>query len=824
MKKVKFSSKLILTAVSVLTILFILTCSCAYATNLYNENNQQIYSTTKTVDRLSGTNRYGTMLDVVNETLDKFPDTKNKPCILARGDDFPDALASNFFAGLFDGAIVLTNAKALHLNNEAADALSILKPSKIWVPGASIPDNILGEAIAINPGCTYDVVAGTNRCYTAFELYKRARQLGFSLPNVAVVSNGWSYADPASAAPLLYQKHYPIFLTNRDGDLFQDIIEEIGNAGFTKVIILGSEAAVSNYTQKSIENKLGPNTTIRLGGKNRIATSTIVADYCVNSESMTYDNMAIAWGYSNADPLSIGPLCGKNNSISMLTDTNSMYYSVLSQISNNYQSINNVYVAGGPPSVSDRIKNKVYDILNTDALSAYICFCAETSTNSKITIHNNSSNTIHLEYKYLDSIKASFTDPAQNDNDGWYSFDLAPNSQNDFIEFYLDQKLYLRGTGNSSLGSDNLASSFNFDLNGSFSCIGKLNSLLDYSTVEAGGQPTISSYCFANLFASANKNSSLITAPSLDATVISNSCYKALFKNCSGLTICPSLPATAAKPSCYESMLENCEELTLPPTIACESLQESCYKNMFYACSNLTVAPNLPVESLSVSCYDSMFAKCSKLTQAPNLPGQTLSNCCYKSMFYKCDSLAYAPNLPATNLAVSCYESMFESCIKLKDAPHLESTTLTSKCYNHMFDSCSNLAYIKIKFTTWENDTTQDWLKNTKSVGLFYGPSSLDTSTRDSSHIPVNWVPTSAANNYLSFTAMDSSGAKIKITNTALHKKNIEICYLDPEFESNWQDFSLAAHASSSSSAPSVESLNINQGDTVFFRGINSSL
>ena len=169
--------------------------------------------------------------------------------------------------------------------------------------------------------------------------------------------------------------------------------------------------------------------------------------------------------------------------------------------------------------------------------------------------------------------------------------------------------LYLRGTGNTVITSNSQTS---WKLDGSdIACIGNIETLLDYATVESGQHPTMGEYC-----------------------------YFRMFEGCTSLTRAPELPAT--------------------------TLSTICYGHMFHGCTSLTHAPALPATTLAKSCYLNMFEGCTSLTRAPELPATTLSTICYGHMFHGCTSLTHIPELPATTLADSCYYEMFQYCTSIK--------------------------------------------------------------------------------------------------------------------------------------------------------------
>ena len=192
---------------------------------------------------------------------------------------------------------------------------------------------------------------------------------------------------------------------------------------------------------------------------------------------------------------------------------------------------------------------------------------------------------------------------------GWVSWDGSEISSGDAEN---GQCVYIRGTGNTRLCVEVDRNNINWILSGTnIKCNGDIGKLLDYATVRAGRQPTMSDYC-----------------------------YTYMFRDCTALTSAPRLPAT--------------------------TLTKYCYCGMFYGCTSLTTAPSLPTTTLSENCYTYMFRDCTALTSAPRLPATTLAKYCYFYMFYGCTSLTTAPSLPATTLLSNCYGGMFCGCGKIK--------------------------------------------------------------------------------------------------------------------------------------------------------------
>ena len=130
--------------------------------------------------------------------------------------------------------------------------------------------------------------------------------------------------------------------------------------------------------------------------------------------------------------------------------------------------------------------------------------------------------------------------------------------------------LYLRGTGNTVITGNE--SNYRWVLTGSdIKCIGNIENLLDYATVESGEHPTMAVFCYYGMFYGCT---ALTQAPALPATTLADSCYQGMFYGCTSLTQAPALPATTLADSCYFQMFSGCTSLKLSSTQTGEYTQE----------------------------------------------------------------------------------------------------------------------------------------------------------------------------------------------------------------------------------------------------------
>ena len=320
----------------------------------------------------------------------------------------------------------------------------------------------------------------------------------------------------------------------------------------------------------------------------------------------------------------------------------------------------------------------------------YLPFMSKPDGESYLTFSSKNSFSIVTEGKSWDGTLEYFT----SDNtwatwDGTNVLSAATNGA--------EYVLYLRGIGNTVVTGD---SYWNF--RGSVSeCIGNIENLLDYATVEAGEHPIMADHCYYGMFRDCT---SLTKAPELPATTLAVSCYDSMFTRCTSLTKAPELPATTLADRCYSYMFSECASLTKAPKLSATMLANYCCEHMFANCTSLTNAPELPATTLANHCYQYMFFNCTSLTQIPELPAITLNEYCYEYMFGNCTSLTNAPELPATTLANYCYESMFNGCKSLTQIPKLPATTFSIRCYSSMFAGCSS---IKLSTTKTEEYTQE---------------------------------------------------------------------------------------------------------------------
>ena len=159
------------------------------------------------VDRVYGSNRFGTALDISREVNSIIPKAEQSDTVfLATGYNYPDALAASSLAAHMNAPILLT--RSTRLPSETDKALRELRPKRVVVCGG---DAAVGPAVynAIQNNAAYgspvvERMNGANRTATARMLAEWGVDHGLADSGVdgVFIATGWNYPDALAGGPL----------------------------------------------------------------------------------------------------------------------------------------------------------------------------------------------------------------------------------------------------------------------------------------------------------------------------------------------------------------------------------------------------------------------------------------------------------------------------------------------------------------------------------------------------------------------------------------------------------------------------------------------
>jgi putative cell wall-binding protein len=248
--------------------------------------------------RLSGPTRYETAVAISQQGWKGGSDT----VVLAKGTDFPDALAGTPLAHQLNAPLLLTHPNFLHSSTEVE--IDRLKAKKVVLLGSPGAITTRVEEKLKSKGLTVVRYGGKDRFETAIKISRALPVKG----DTAILANSHDFPDALSIAAYAARNNFPILIT-RMSTLTPEIEQELKK--YKHTIVVGSEGVVS----KNIFGKL--NDPKRFGGKNRFETNSLIVNGLPLGKEQAYIATASAGKF--ADALTGAVLAAKSNAPLLLT-------------------------------------------------------------------------------------------------------------------------------------------------------------------------------------------------------------------------------------------------------------------------------------------------------------------------------------------------------------------------------------------------------------------------------------------------------------------------------------------------------------------------
>lgn len=256
--------------------------------------------------------------------------------ILARADDFPDALAGVPLAAQLNAPILLTSPK--ELDQRVITAIKTLHPQNIYLLGGTgaIGTEVItalqqngwgqGNIIRISGESRYGTAASLALASSATSLSSLITKGNislatlpqtFSLQNTpaVVLATGDNFPDALSIASIAGGKRMPILLTAPQ-ELPTESLEALKRIHPSKVYIVGGEGVISSKIEQALFKELGISSSQvkRLSGASRYDTMTAVAqEFQGDIQKLTF-----ATGEDFPDALAGAALAAHQNSTVIL--------------------------------------------------------------------------------------------------------------------------------------------------------------------------------------------------------------------------------------------------------------------------------------------------------------------------------------------------------------------------------------------------------------------------------------------------------------------------------------------------------------------------
>ncbi len=283
--------------------------------------------------RISGEDRYSTSVEISRSQWDS-----SSTVILARGDDFPDALTGTPLAYKKDAPILLTRPG--EIPEVVKEEIKRLDPETVIILGEEMAVSLDVEYELRSMGVFVDRIGGMDRYETAVRIAERV-----GIEEQAILASGTSFPDALAVSTYAAPRGIPVLLSSSD-ELPEAI--EITLSGVNNIIVVGGEAVIS----EEIVEQLSPGTT-RIAGENRYETAASV----VKELEVPTEEVFLATGLDFADALTGSALASKRNACLLLVNQEGIPEATRAVLEE--KAVSNFYILGGTNAVSMEIAEEI---------------------------------------------------------------------------------------------------------------------------------------------------------------------------------------------------------------------------------------------------------------------------------------------------------------------------------------------------------------------------------------------------------------------------------------------------------------------------------
>ena len=320
------------------------------------------------LERLAGDNRYSTAATIAVDTFGT-----SEQVLLARADDFADAMTGSYLSGVFGAPVLLTDTDSLP--PATAAALEELGATDITVLGgtSAVSDEVVSSLE--NDDYTVQRISGPNRYATAAKIATAAagdetesdsRTIGMvSDSRTAVLGNGQAFPDILAAGPLSFAENLPLMITMPTA-LTAETASLLEELDIEQVVIVGGTAAVSAAVELQVEDIVGSD-AIRLDGTggpegqafDRYATARHIADFAYDELGFDESLVDLARGDDFADALAGGPHAGAERSPIVLTRPTALPATTQELFERRCATIAGGHAFGGTAAISSDVLDEI---------------------------------------------------------------------------------------------------------------------------------------------------------------------------------------------------------------------------------------------------------------------------------------------------------------------------------------------------------------------------------------------------------------------------------------------------------------------------------
>jgi alpha-tubulin suppressor-like RCC1 family protein/putative cell wall-binding protein len=310
------------------------------------------------VERVAGDDRLATAVEVSRHGWES-ADT----VVIATSRNFPDALVGGPLAASYSAPILPADASGL--SEGVLDEIARLGATRAFIVGGTsvVPSVVEGQLAAA--GFSLGAItrlAGADRYETAVLVADHlAGRPGYS--GRIVVATGQAFPDAVAVSGFAGFAGMPVLLVAADR-VPPSVQRFLGQHAPAETLVVGGVSAVSD---KVMDRFPVPE---RVGGPDRYATSTLIAEYAFQ-RGFDYEELFIATGLEFSDALVAGSLCAARRSPIVLVRPDSLPAATKSFIDRHCSAILKIIVLGGEgaidPTVVSAARLAATEVVNADA-------------------------------------------------------------------------------------------------------------------------------------------------------------------------------------------------------------------------------------------------------------------------------------------------------------------------------------------------------------------------------------------------------------------------------------------------------------------------
>mgnify|MGYP002735587277 FL=1 len=325
------------------------------------------------VSRIAGNDSWDTAAAISKKTF-----SSSSTAVLARGDDFADAMSATGLAGALEGGkgapILLTDRNSL--SKATLDELRRLGVKTVYLIGGEVA---IKKKVADDlTSAKFEVkrIAGNESYDTSVLCAKEILKLDPKATSKAIVAYSQNFQDALSISSFAYKYHVPIFLQTYGKDSSQrELTKEATSLlkdtwGKSTIYVPGGDGAVATST---VEGVFGSGRVVRKFGNTGYDTSNELATYFVKEGLLSTDTVVFASGApapKGVDALAGAAIAGRSSAPVILLNNNPDMgdYGVTALgkdklLQSNYKSVKTGYVLGGTTVMPDSMYRWIKQII-----------------------------------------------------------------------------------------------------------------------------------------------------------------------------------------------------------------------------------------------------------------------------------------------------------------------------------------------------------------------------------------------------------------------------------------------------------------------------